>query len=663
MSGVLAMGATSTLELSGLTVTPHLQLESMRYRRAPEPPEGARVQLFLVHRVEADAQPLKFGADSSLRFNRKTPAELLNTRAWAWHDTPAALPGGEFELPAGALTVWTFNGRKLPWGAGGRITLEFGPPENRWLLTNVTLSAPKVWISAVTFLAPENALHPDSMIVYLANESDESLNIRSCRFWLPRDPKSPRVMLAQAALTNLDCFGGKAGVPAQDKSGFAVKTPPLPLTYCALEIAVAGPDGKAFALWTHLRIKPERFDISGGWVNDRQNSVTNEFFLKTLKRLHVNTAHLQNTRGYTDTELYTRYPLKYFNDLQPFAAYDTDAMLPRLHAAEFLGEPQYGGGRPVPPQEVWRKLQPYAATRLATTVTHSEERIWRDYAGLSDYPHYDAYRVSAPSADEWSKYDRWDGKTIRWGAPLETIADMTRSLRELNRPRPIAYWSQGASDGWEVYGGRKRTSPTPDELRAQAYHALAQRITSLYWFNLSLKSLLKFPDLIEPMARVGREIRILEAFYLEGDAYHFERHMRDGKPDWDTAVVAGPRGAVCFSLDLAYTPDPKEKVFKFGPPREFTMHFPLPAYLRPPAETLRVDADAVQAVSFTNTVNGIRFTERCGPVNVFVVSPEPGLAEELKARRRALIHFEDSFGFDPGRNAEDLEQLRRLVKP
>jgi hypothetical protein len=39
------------------------------------------------------------------------------------------------------------------------------------------------------------------------------------------------------------------------------------------------------------------------------------------------------------------------NRLQPFERYDTDAMLPRIHAVEFLGEPQYGGGKPVAPQE------------------------------------------------------------------------------------------------------------------------------------------------------------------------------------------------------------------------------------------------------------------------------------------------------------------------
>jgi hypothetical protein len=657
--GGLTCAKAGDIELTGFTVTPHLRLETMRYRREPEPADGARVQLFLRHGGPADAPPLVIRADAPMRFNSQSPAELLSTHAWAWHDTPAALPGTQLELPSGAMTVWTFNGRVAPWGAGGRISIELGSKERTWLSTNLTLAVPTAWLSAVTFLAPENVIHPDTMVVHLANEGDQPFTIRSCRLWLPQSPKSPRALFPQAVMTNLLCFAGNPVVSPGDKGGFTLKTAPLPLTYCALEVEVAPPDGKALSLWTHLRLKPERFDISGGWVNP----VTKELYLKTLRRMHVNTAHLQNTPGYTDTELYARYPLKYFNQLKPFETYDTDTMLPRIHAVEFLGEPQYGGGRPVPPQEVWEKLQPYSVTRLPTSVTHSEERIWRDYAGLSDFPHFDAYRVSAPAADAWSKYDRWDGQTIRWGAPLETIGDMTRSLRELNRPSPIAYWSQGAGDGWEVYGGRKRTSPTPEELRAQAYHALAHRITSLYWFNLSLKSLLKFPDLIEPITRVDREIRLLEDFYLEGDAYHFERRTRDGKPDWDIAVVAGPRGAVCFALDLAYVPDPTEKAFKFGPPRDFTMDFPLPAYLRPPAEVLRVDADAIQAVSFTNTANGIRFTERCGLVNIFAASLRPGLVEELKAHRQSLIEFEESFGFDPGRRAEDLEQLRRLVKP
>ena len=96
---------------------------------------------------------------------------------------------------------------------------------------------------------------------------------------------------------------------------------------------------------------------------------------------------------------------------------------------------------------MWEAFAPYAPTRLPTSITHSEERIWRFYAGLLDYHYYDAYRVNAPSPDAWNRYDRWNGKRIAWGAPLETIGTMPRSLRILNRPRPIASWSLGAN-GW-----------------------------------------------------------------------------------------------------------------------------------------------------------------------------------------------------------------------
>jgi hypothetical protein len=258
--------------------------------------------------------------------------------------------------------------------------------------------------------------------------------------------------------------------------------------------------------------------------------------------------------------------------------------------------------------------------------------------------------VTAPAGDAWGLYDRWDGERLRWGAPLETIGDLTRSLRELNRPAPVAYWSQGAHSGWSGSGGRKRGSPTPEELRAQAYHALAARITSLYWFNLSLKSLASFPDLIQPITEVGREIRMLEDLYLEGDAFHYQRLRHAGKPDWDLSVIAGPRGAVLFALDLAYRPDPAAKVFQFGPPREVTLAFPLPAYLRSPAELLRVDAHGVAASGFSRNSDGIQFTVRCGAGNVWVVSPQAGMSERLEARRKQLITFEDSSGLEPWRD-------------
>ncbi len=656
---VTGFAEPATLDLTGLTVTPHLQSTELRYRREPDFSLGARVELFLRN---SGQQEWRLSPDAALRVRGKSPDELLAANEWTWHDFPSAWTNQPLVLPPGALTVWTFNGKRAPWGVGTSATLAMPGAELKF-----DLAEPRAWLSAITFLGGATNPVPDSLILHVVNRTTGPLRMEACRLWLPEKNTTWRAFRPQTWFTNLNTFPADAVVPAGDRGGARIQTGPLPLTYTAVEVRLRDSVNELLTLWAHLRIKREVFDISGGWVSGDvrgRSSLTFEPFLKTLRRMHVNTAHIGPVGGYTENpELYAKYPLKYFNRLTPFEHFDRDEVLPRIHAVEFLGEPQYGGGRPVPPQEVWQALAPYAATRLPTTVTHSEERIWRDYAGLSDYPHYDAYRVSAPAADVWSRYDRWDRQTLRWGAPLETIGDLTISLRELNRPRPIAYWSQGAHHGWDRYGGRARTSPTPEELRAQAYHALAHRITSLYWFNLSLKSLLKFPDLIEPITRVGREMRMLEDYYLEGDADHFERHRRDGKPDWDLAVIAGPRGAVCFALDLAYSPDPRERVFKFGPPRETTFAFPLPAYLRNAVEVARVEAESVRTVNFTKTATGIEISGRAGPENVFVVSPRAGVAAALDARRQELVAYEKSFGFDPGNNPADLEELQRILKP
>jgi hypothetical protein len=491
------------------------------------------------------------------------------------------------------------------------------------------------------------------------------LQLEACRLWLPESNASWRALLPQEWISDVDTFPKDGRIPAGDRGGASVTTGTLPLTYTALEVRLRGAGDEPVTLWAHVRIKREVFDISGGWVSsgvDGRSALTFEPYLKTLRRMHINTAHIGEVGGYTDNpELYAEYPLKRFNKLEDFQRYDNDAMLRQIHAVEFLGEPQYGGGRPVPPMEVWRQLTPYRTTRLATTVTHSEERIWRFYAGLSDYPHYDAYRICAPAADSWRLYDRWGGQSLRWAAPLETIGEMTRSLRELNRPAPIAYWSQGAHSGWDRYGGRQRTSPTPQELRAQAYHALAARITSLYWFNLSLKSVLKFPDLIGPIGLVGREIRLLEDFYLEGDATHYERRVKEGRPDWDLSVVSSPQGAVLFALDLDYHPDPGEKVFRFKPPRDAAFAFPLPAYLRHPVHVLRVDADEIAPIPFEVTPQGIRIRGQFGDVNVFVATHQADAPKELEGRRQALMACENTLNFDPARNRDDLERLRAIL--
>jgi hypothetical protein len=652
------------LSVEGVHVVPHVQSSEMRYRQKPDFSLGARVEVFLRN---VSQETLGIPSTADIRLRGRTPEQLLQADEWAWHDLPSAWGGEPLQLPAGALTVWSWNGKRAAWGTNTQaeltVTLPGASGVGRF---PVRIDNPSAWFSAVTFLGPATNVQPDSLVFHLVNRTPGPLRLEACRLWLPENNATWRALVPQAWINDrLERFPADSLIPANDRGGARVVIGPLPLTYAALEVRLADADGKPVTVWAHQRIKREVFDISGGWVADRlggSNTLHAESYLKTLHRMHINAGMHQHVPGYSDTSMYDKYPLKYMNRLQPFEQYDTDAILPRIHAVEFLGEPQYGGGKPVPPHECWKALSPYAPTRLPTSITHSEERVWRFYAGISDYPHYDAYRVTAPSADAWGQYDRWDGQRIRWGSPLETIGEMSRSLRELNRPRPTAYWSQGPHHDWEGYGGRKRGSPTPDELRLQAYHALASRITSLYWFNLSLRSLVTFPDLIEPMTRIGREIRMLEEYYLEGDATSHERVLRDGKPDWDLDVVAGPRGALLFALDLAYTADRDERVFKFGPPRDVTFRFRVPAYVSPVTEVFRVDADGLTQVDSRVDGGIVEIRDRVSRVAVYVVATKPGERARIEARRQALIAAENAIGFDPGRNPADLAVLQEMMR-
>jgi hypothetical protein len=624
------------------------------------------VQLFVRSRATGAGESFRIG---KVLFNGKEAAAYLEDKLWTWHDSPTVWKDAERSIPSGALAVWTFNSvsEQLDKELRLQIAAAAGRPSHDF---RVDVKRPRLWLSSVTFVGPEEGVHPDRMIFYVRNETKRPVRIVNCRLFLPREGQSRRWLYHGPWLGgNIRSFSEEGRIEPSELGGARIMTGRLPLTYAAVQVKLRGQDGDDISLWAHLRIKKETFDISGGWVGDstpKGNTLTHEPFLKTLRRMHINTGHIGDVGGYTDQTgpdgLYTRYPLKYFNKLAPVERYDTDEMLPRIHAVEFLGEPQYRYGRNDKlPQQVLEAFEPYADSRLATTLTLSESQNWHLYAGLSDYPHYDAYRVTAPSPDTWSLYDRWGGERIRWGAPLETIGEMTRSLRETSRPAPIAYWSQGAHHGWGRYGGRARTSPTPDELRSQAYHALSSRITSLYWFNLSLKSLVKFRDLIDEMTRVGREIRVLERFYLEGAAYQHKQIQRDGKPDWGLASIISTDGALLFALDLDYEADVTEKVFQFGPPRPARFEFDLPRWLRRPADVFRIDADGIHEVRSRGRANAIVIEDRANKIGVYVAATDAGLRERLEARRREMLQFEESLGFDPAGSDADFETLTAFL--
>lgn len=661
--------------LAGTTVTPHLQSSRLRWRR-PQPIElAARVELFVTNDTDA---PLELGRKTAVRFDDRTADELLSAGTWAWHDTPTAWLADHVVVPPGGLTVLAFNGKSQAWGVGTDHAVTLGEAPH----LPFTLEPPQAWLERVTFLRtgddadPNAPLQPNRIVAHLRSVAASPLQPLRCQLWLPAEHGRHQVFVKARSFDLTWAGGGKIrSLPADGRlppggAGVVqIDCEPLPLGYAVIEIVLADDAGHELTLRSRLRVKREAFDISGGWVASqlpRGNSLTQEPYLKTLTRMHINTGQIEEVGGYTDNpQRYAAYPLKRFNRLADTARYDTDTLLPTIHAVEFIGEPQYGGGRPVPPQEVRDLLAPYQSTRLPTSVTFSEERNWCHYAGLSDFAHFDAYRVIAPAADSWAAYDRWGGRSIRWGAPLETIGDMTRSLAHHWRPAPVAIWSQGAHDGWGSRWSPRRGSPTPDELRSQAWHGIATGVTSLYWFNLSLKSLLAFPDLIDPITRVNREAMMLEDLFLAASQTSYERIDDQGQPGWDLTVLASPQAALLAAHDLAYTIDDEQSVFRFVA-REAELSFPVPAWLaatQPGAgHVFRIDADGVHDVAAEVIGDRVHVRDQIRVVGLYVLTHDASLREPLAARCQALQAAEQATGFDPAGSADDLAELAALLE-
>ena len=671
------------VQIIGLSVTPHQFSPNMQWRRAPNPELSARVEMFVQNQSDRALQ-----IESPIRFDSKSPEELLAEKGWAWHDTSSKTG---FELPAGALRVLRWNGIDADWGVGTEHDVSLGGVSSTKL--PIRLAIPRVFFESITFHAAgspdgKNPIYPDRMLASIRNELHEPIRMVSCRLWLPNSNETFHTLYPKPIQHELKPYPEDAIVPAGEIGGIELNVGPLPLTYAAVEMVISpiARDEKIH-VWGYLKIRPASFDISGGWVASvvkGRNSMTQIPFLKTLSQLYVNTGQIEEVSGYTDNqELYSQYPIKRFNRMADRNRYDSDSMLPTIHAIEFLGEPQYGGGRPVPPQEVFDQLAPYQSWKLPTTVTLSEERDWRYYIGVCDYPHYDAYRVIAPAADSWSKYDRWGGKSIRWGAPLETIGDMTRSLRQQSRPVTIAYWSQGAHHDWGGVLSPRRGSPTPDELRSQAWHGLGNGIASLYWFNLSIKSLAKFPDLIDPIRRVGREIQLLKPILEQCVCYQHERQTNDGLLEWDLNSLVTRDTAMLVANDIGYAIDERSKTFRFEK-RDGVFSFRLPTWLATSTEgttgdgitgdgitgdgtvntklhVFRVDSEGTHDVEYTIESRQITVRDAVSVVGVYIATRDQDLRLAMNAKHASLLQSELDLGFNPVDSEADRKMLQSLV--
>ena len=330
--------------IAGISVTPHTYSQEMRWRRPPSPELGSLVRLFLVHR-EPSGQPIKL----QLRFNGKTPAELLADGAWSWFDVPEnrGEQVDEYRLEPGRLDVFTFNATSAAWGVGGQFRLQLVDAETgEQEEVDLPIETAKVQLTSIACLAGEDTIHPDTLVVHLANESQQSVQLERFRVF-----RSEAGGMREIAVTETFApFTEKGIVPALDRSGARVTVGKLPLTHGAVEVVLKPPSQESFSLWAHLRFKPDQFDIGAGWLDVASRPgvvpLTQESFLKLLKRMHINLAHIEHVPGYTDAlgedGLYTRYPLRMMSEFADIERYNTDAWVARIHGVDALGEPQMG---------------------------------------------------------------------------------------------------------------------------------------------------------------------------------------------------------------------------------------------------------------------------------------------------------------------------------
>lgn len=678
-AGPSAPETSFPLKVVGVTVKPHQMPDGIQFAYQGEQLPGGRVEIFIQNTAPIDSQKPEDTVNVHvLQFNGNEPKRNVFNNAWSWEDTPSEWPENDTVIPPSALTVFSFNSLMPSWiEENSSFSMLF----TDWLNSrknslSATIPNRDVHLSSICFLSNGiDPLRPDSLVFYIENESQKVWKVLSVQIYQPYLTTSFRMMRPIATLDHFNAYPpNKMVLPGQKMVAIAKTPGQLKLTSAVIKITLINPARtyETQTLWEHLRVRRESFDIGAGWISTMAggtNTLTMEPYLKTLKRLHINVANIQNIPGYTDQTnvngLYTLYPLKEIGPMQPLPQFDTDTSLPNIYAAESLGNVQ-DSINSCSPQDALELLRVYGGFRIPTALILTDPWKWRHYAGISDYPLFNVSRLAIPNEfEQWELYTRWE-KPIPWAAPLETLGSLTRNLRDINRPISSAAWIQGPFDGWTTEGLRKRLAPTPAELRSLAWHVLSARVSSFHWFNLNISSLVKYRDLLSVIQNVDREARLLEVFFLYGDSWEHSVQLttedEPAKPDWELSSIICPRGALLCALDVNYDIDRWNSTFKFKRPRDVHFSFSLPKFLASPLDVFRVDANGIYDVAYQVTDKGVDIMDKQSLVALYIATYDRTLRGELRDRLQGLLKLESYYNFDPANNRKDFDTLKTIAR-
>lgn len=92
--------------------------------------------------------------------------------------------------------------------------------------------------------------------------------------------------------------------------------------------------------------------------------------------------------------------------------------------------------------------------------------------------------------------------------------------------------------------------------------------------------------------------------------------------------------------DTAYTADPVENIFKFGPARAVEFAFALPTWLRAPKDVFRVDADGIHETKWRSTGPGVIIADTQSRDAIYIATHSPTFRTALEQRRQSALALE-----------------------
>jgi len=647
---LLKTGSELPLEIAGVTVVPHYfsgeipdYRDEKKYLSKFNP--GALIRIFIKNPDQKES------INPEVLFNGKSGQELISDNVVSYCDVPDIRETAtkiSTVIQAGSMDCYLLNVVDRNFYTNG-IALKFRDKQTgKTTEKKVVIKAPCFYATRIVFNSTDGSCFPDGFYVYFNNESDKDAQIGQVKIWKAGKTYTEHWWSESFVPESIRWFGEEGIISANSMDGAFVNTGKLPFGEIVLEFEI---NLNASVEKLYYVVKPMiiNYDIGLGW--DFNLLEKSEAYCKTMKLMHFNTVNSDAKEFLANKEWSGKYQMKRFSKLEAESTTIDENVLKTIHGSEFFGEPQFGKR---PAYEIFNYYTAFRNSGFPTTLTLSYEPGFFLYAGVVDFAHFDAYRVVAPHADKWGHYKKYGNKNVKWGSPLETIGDYMRTLNRINCPNPVAAWTQAMADDWKSRSRVKAGNPNNLEMRIQAYEAIANGATSLYWFNMGGKTVLNNRSSLAEIQRVNREIMVMGDLLSKTVPFWWQNRFMD----IDLNVLAGPEFAVLFAIDLKYKVSESNQFVSSGK-RSEALAFKVPSYLQNCNAAAKITHEGITEVSVAMSNGNAIITDTFETTGLYILyhSGTQNLKDQLTKRFSDIVAREASYKFDPINNDADFRVL------